>query len=92
MKTGTKQTMTAQYHKTRFDLSEGREWAVTSDTSGNTYLVTFYKGEQGKRFGYCSCAAASFDQPCKHLIFAAGCDSVLTRIPMRDVSELKRAA
>lgn len=75
-------TMQATFNGLNRQLPDGREWRIISDRSGNTYLVTFYS-HNGQRYGFCSCPAGSRDKFCRHLPFAAGCDSQLTREPLR---------
>jgi hypothetical protein len=74
-------TMRATFNGLRRDLTEGRQWKVKSERSGNTYIVTFY-AHDGHRMGFCSCPAGSRDMFCRHLPFAAGCDSQLTKAPL----------
>lgn len=72
-------TMRGRFNGLRRDLNEGREWLITSERSGNTYTVTFYQHD-GRRFGFCSYPAGSREVFCRHLPFAAGCDSNLFEV------------
>jgi hypothetical protein len=84
MKEATGTGLSAQYHKTRFDLSEGREWLVRSD-SGHEYVVTVWVESGLGRIASCRCRAFQFGVVCKHIRFVAKCDSYLTGAPVREV-------
>lgn len=73
-------TMAAKWNGFRRDLQDGREWLVKSERSGMTYAVVFYS-HNGQRWGYCSCPAGSREVFCRHLPWAAACDSQLIKTP-----------
>lgn len=76
-------TMRPKFLRRRRDLEDGREWLVTSERSGRTYLVTFYMHD-GHRFGYCTCPAGSRDVFCRHLPYCAKADALLFA-PVREI-------
>jgi hypothetical protein len=78
-----KKELKAQYHKTRFDLPEGREWLVTS--GNHEYMVTVWTEENLGRLASCRCRAFQFGRVCKHIRFIAKCDSYLTGAPVREI-------
>lgn len=77
--------MTGRFKRLRRDLPDGREWLVTSDTSGNTYSVTVWVDPVFGRLAECSCKAGEFGQACKHLRFAQGADSGLFQVEPREI-------
>lgn len=77
-------TITARYNMTRFDLPEGREWLVTSD-SGWSYVVLVWTDKRFGRMAKCSCEAGRFGKPCKHVRFIQVADSILTEAPIREI-------
>jgi hypothetical protein len=74
----------AQYHATRFDLPEGRDWLVTG-CNGHSYVVTIWVEEANGRMAKCQCKAFQFGNVCKHLRFIQTVDSLLTKAAVREI-------
>lgn len=62
--------------------SSMRQYRVTNSVNGNTYLVNFYIGEGGKRYGDCTCMAGQNGMPCKHVADAAALNMYLAGLGM----------
>jgi hypothetical protein len=82
--------MTATWQGHRNDLPEGRAWLVTTEDD-HRYTVTFYRGWNGLRWAMCRCAAYNHGNLCRHILFAAHSDSILTGVPMLAPEEIKKA-
>lgn len=83
-----KVSIAASYHATRFDLSGGREWLVTTFDHADgehSYIVTVWHEEENGRMASCRCKAASFGQLCRHIKYVQICDSLLTHEPIRAI-------
>jgi hypothetical protein len=80
----TKAFTCAQFHGTRFDLNEGRDWLITTE-EGHAYVVTIWAEEELGRMASCRCKAFTFGQLCRHIIYAQAVDTTLTGAPMRAI-------
>lgn len=87
-------TMTARFNGLNRQLPEGREWRVTSERSGNTYVVTVWQDADFGRMARCSCKAGQCGVSCRHVRFIAHTDSYLTGAPVREIRPVyeRRAA
>ncbi len=54
-----------------------RKYKVVNRQKGRIYEVTFHIGENGRRFGHCTCQAGELGRLCKHLAAAAGLNTCL---------------
>lgn len=83
-----KVSIRATYQTTRFDIPEGRDWLVTTFDHADgehAYVVTIWHEEGLGRMASCRCKAFTFGQLCRHIRYAASCDSVLTNEPLRAI-------
>lgn len=85
----TTKRLTATFNGQRKQLPEGRAWLVQTE-KGHRYIVTFFKGWNGYRFGTCQCKAYNCGMLCRHLLFAANADAMLTGVPTLPAEEIKR--
>jgi hypothetical protein len=78
----------AHFDGNRFDLSEGRDWLVTTfdhENGEHAYVVTVWVEDGLGRMASCRCKAFGFGNVCRHIRYVQLVDSLLTKAPVREI-------
>lgn len=83
-------TMQAKFNGLRRDLTEGREWLVTThdDPSGkgHAYVVTIWVEPELGRVASCQCDGfTKGGRCCRHILFIRVSDSILYNVKCREI-------